>query len=124
MEKLETLSFDQPTEVRTFDKGRVELVTLDGHPVMRTRLDPGWRWSECVKPIAQTDWCEVTHMGYMVSGRMTIRMSDGEERTFGPGDVAFIPAGHDAWVVGDQTVVFVDFQGAPNYAREHEHAFA
>ena len=84
---------------------------------MRAIFEPGWKWSESVKPIAGTDSCQVAHMGYQISGRMKVRMDDGSEQEFGPGDAGVIPPGHDAWVVGDEPVVFIDFQGAALYAK-------
>ena len=80
-------------------------------------FEPGWRWSNDVKPIAGTDSCEAPHFQYHVSGRLAIRMDDGTEFVAGPGDITVLPSGHDAWVVGDEPVVTVDWFGATNYAR-------
>ena len=110
-------SLDAPEETRPMDKGRVEVVDLGGAKAMRVTFEPGWRWSECVKPIAGTDSCQVAHLLHVVSGRMVVRMDDGAEAEFGPGDVGSIPPGHDAWVVGEERVVCVDFQGGGTYAR-------
>jgi len=109
--------FDQPDEVREFPNGRAEIVEIGGGSVGRFVLQPGWRWSNDVKPVAGTDSCEVQHFQYQVSGRLCVRMDDGSEITAGAGDVVSIPSGHDAWVVGDEPVVVVDWFGASNYAK-------
>ena len=109
-------NFDSPDEVRPISKGNVEVVNLGGQPVMRATFQPGWKWTTDMKPIAGTDTCQVAHMGYMVSGKITCKMDDGTEFTCGPGEVVFIAPGHDAWVEGDEPAVFIDFQGAANYA--------
>ncbi|MBI3321429.1 MAG: cupin domain-containing protein [Candidatus Omnitrophica bacterium] len=118
MAKIESRSFKNPDEVRTFTKGKVELITLGDATIGRATFEPGWRWSTCVKPIANTKSCEAAHFGYQVSGTMRIRMDDGTEVECKAGDVALVPSGHDAWVVGNEPVVIVDFQGMPNYAKE------
>jgi hypothetical protein len=107
----------QPDEVRTFEKGRLELVTLGGVTFGRAILQPGWRWSEHVKPLAKTKSCEAPHLQYHVSGRLHVVMDDGSEAEFGPGEVSLLPPGHDAWVAGDEPVVLVDVQGMVNYAK-------
>lgn len=117
MAKLESKSLDQPDETRPVDKGSVQIVELDGATVMRTTFEPGWRWSECVKPMVGTESCEVHHVGYVISGRMHIRMDDGQELEIGPGDVLQIPPGHDAWIVGDEPYVGLDFKGGAEYAK-------
>jgi quercetin dioxygenase-like cupin family protein len=106
-----------PDETRTFAKGKLELVKMGGGVVGRLTLEPGWRWSEHVKPIAGTQSCEAPHFQYHVSGRIRIRMDDGTEFEAGPGDVTALPSGHDAWVVGDEPVVVVDWHGAREYAK-------
>jgi hypothetical protein len=113
----EHVSFEKPDEVRQFPHGRVEIVTVGGAGIGRLVLEPGWRWSNDVKPIAGTDLCEAPHMQYHVSGRVHVVMADGTEFEAGPGDVTSLPQGHDAWVVGDEPVVVVDWYGASNYAR-------
>jgi quercetin dioxygenase-like cupin family protein len=112
-------SLDAPEETRPFEggSGQVELVNLEGGAVGRATFLPGWRWSEHVKPIAQTASCEAAHTGYYVSGRMRVVMDDGAEMDFGPGDFAVIPPGHDAWVLGDEPCVVIDWQGFADYAR-------
>lgn len=118
MATIEVKSFDSPDETRPFEgKGRAEVVTVGGHEVGKGTFEPGWRWSENVKPIAQTDSCEVPHLGYVLSGQMRIFMDDGSEAQVGPGDVASIPPGHDAEVVGDEPCVMVDFGEIGDYAK-------
>lgn len=114
-------SFDRPDETRPMEKGQVEVVNLGEGQVMRATFQPGWRWSECVKPIAGTESCQVAHTVYVVSGRMVTRMDDGTETEIGPGDIASIPPGHDAWIVGNEKFVGIDFQGAASYAKPHDH---
>lgn len=108
---------DKPDEVRSFPKGRLELINVDGGTVGRLVLEPGWRWSEDVKPIAGTEWCEAPHFQYHVSGVLHLIMSDGTEFDARPGEVTSLPAGHDAYVVGDDPVVIVDWYGASTYAK-------
>ena len=112
-------SSDKPEETRPFQdgKGRLDLVDLNGAMVGRATFEPGWQWSKHVKPMAGTDSCQAAHMGYFVSGRMGIRMDDGEELEFGPGDFMVCPPGHDAWTVGDEPCVVVDWQGVTDYAK-------
>jgi uncharacterized cupin superfamily protein len=114
MQQTEHLSFEKPDEIREFPNGRAEIVkTADGEI---GRLVLG-RWSNDVKPIANTASCEAPHFQYHVSGRLAIRMDDGTEFIAGPGDVTSLPSGHDGWVVGDEPVVVVDWYGAGNYAK-------
>ena len=118
MAKIESRNFQKPDEVRTFDKGKVELIKLGDTMIGRATFEPGWRWSTCVKPVANTKSCEAAHFGYQISGTMGVRMDDGTEVECKAGDVALVPSGHDAWVVGNEPVVIVDFQGMPNYAKQ------
>ena len=119
MAGLTRMSLDAPEEVRKFggDSGQLELVNLDGGAVGRATFLPGWRWSEHIKPIAKTESCQAAHMGYFVSGRMKVVMDDGEEAEFGPGDFGIIAPGHDAWIVGDEPCVVIDWQGFADYAK-------
>ena len=119
MAKMTRMSLDTPQETRPFEQGmgKLELVNLEEGPVGRATFEPGWRWSEHVKPIAGTESCEAAHLGYFVSGRMKVVMDDGQEMEFGPGDFAVIPPGHDAWIVGEQPCVVIDWQGYADYAR-------
>ena len=117
VEKLERKSFSRPEETRLFDKGRVELVTVGDVTFGKATLEPGWRWSTCVKPIASTEYCESAHLQYQLSGRLHVQMEDGTEQQFIAGEVVSIPPGHDAWVVGDQPVVVIDISGLRDYAK-------
>jgi hypothetical protein len=111
MAKVQRKSLDQPDETRPVDKGRVQVVDLDGMKVLRSTFDPGWKWSECVKPIVGGDSCQVDHFGYCISGRLKVVTADGDELEFGPGDAMRIPPGHDAWVIGDEPYVGIDVTG-------------
>jgi quercetin dioxygenase-like cupin family protein len=112
-------SLDTPEETRPFEggMGQVELVNLEGGAIGRGTFQPGWKWSEHVKPIAKTDSCQAAHMGYVVSGRMKVVMDDGEEMEFGAGDFAIMNPGHDAWVIGNEPCVVIDWQGFADYAK-------
>jgi hypothetical protein len=117
MANAEHKNFSTPDETRTFGHGKAELIKIAGGTIGRLTLEPGWRWSQDVKPIAGTAWCEVPHFQYQVSGRLHVLMEDGAEFELGPGDVSVLLSGHDAWVVGDEPVVLVDWSGASNYAK-------
>lgn len=117
MAKVELKHFSEPDEVREFPKGKVEIVNIGGATVGRAIFEPGWKWSTSVKPIAKTKSCEAPHFQYHVSGVLRVKMDDGTEFECKPGDVLSIPMGHDAWVVGDEPVVVVDFQGMVDYAK-------
>ena len=118
MAKMESKNFSAPDEVRQFEKGKVELVKVGGAMVGRGVFQPGWRWSKHVKPIAKTTSCEAPHFQYQISGTMHVVMDDGAEKDLKAGDVSLIPPGHDAWVVGNEPVIVVDFQGMADYAKE------
>lgn len=119
MAGIEVKSLDSPDETRPFadNKGQAAVVNIGGGTVLRGTFEPGWRWSEHVKPIAQTESCESPHFLYMLSGRMGVAMDDGTEGEAGPGDVVRIEPGHDAWTIGDEAVVAVDFGPSPAYAK-------
>jgi len=119
MQPTEHGSFEKPTEVREFPNGRAEILRVGDVELGRLVLEPGWRWSNDVKPIAGTDSCEAPHFQYHLAGQLGIRMDDGTEFIAGPGDVTSLPSGHDAWVVGDEPVVVVDWFGASSYAKAH-----
>jgi len=117
MASAEYKGFAKSDETREFPKGKVELLNIGGGVVGKLTLEPGWRWSEHVKPIAKTEWCQAPHFQYQVSGTMHVKMEDGTEFDSKAGDVAAVPSGHDAWVVGNEPVVLIDWHGASNYAR-------
>jgi hypothetical protein len=117
LEQYELKSFNKPIEIREFPKGRLEIVKVANTTIGRAILKPGWRWSTCVKPLANTESCQSTHFQYLVSGILRVKMEDGTEFDCEPGDISLIPPGHDAWVVGDEPVVMVDFLGMVNYAK-------
>jgi len=116
--KVVRKNLKSPDETRKFDKGKVDIANVGDAVIGRFELQPGWRWSQSVKPMVQTDLCEQNHVAYMVSGRLKTKLRDGTEEEQGPGDAVFTPAGHDAWVVGDEPVVMIDFKGAATYAKE------
>ena len=117
MSDAEFKGFGKADEVREFPKGRVELIKVGGATVGRGVFEPGWRWATSVQPLAQTKSCEAPHFQYHVSEVLRVRMDDGAEFDLKAGDVSLLPSGHDAWVVGDEPVVLVDFQGMVDYAK-------
>ena len=116
-ERAEVANFGKPHEVRQFPKGQVDLVKVGGATVGRAVLEPGWRWSTSIKPLAKTKSCEAPHFQYHISGVLHVVMDDGSEFDCRPGDVSLLPPGHDAWVVGNEPAVVVDFQGMVDWAR-------
>ena len=118
MASVEIKRFDAPDETRPFEgRGKADMVNIGGQVVGRGEFEPNWRWSENVKPIAGTESCEVSHLGYCQSGRMKIHMDDGSEVDIGPGDVFAIPPGHDAEVMGEETCILLDFGEIGAYAK-------
>ncbi|WBY01483.1 cupin domain-containing protein [Ramlibacter tataouinensis] len=115
--KFEVKSHASPDEVRSPDKTRVEVVKLEGYTIGRLNFQPGWRWSECVKPVAKTDLCQLSHVGHAVSGKIRVRMADGSEKTISAGESYTIPPGHDAWVEGSEPFVGVEVLSADVYAK-------
>ena len=118
MNKMDAKSLNSPEEVRSFEKGKIDLIKIGGATVGRAVFEPGWKWSKHVKPIAKTEWCEAPHFQYHISGILHVVMNDGTEKDLKAGDVSLLPSGHDAWVVGDEPVVVVDFQGMVDYAKQ------
>jgi quercetin dioxygenase-like cupin family protein len=115
---MEVKKFESPDETRPFaDKGYAEVLNFGTGAVGRGVFEPGWRWSKHIKPIAGTERCESSHTSYVLSGRMHVEMDDGEAIDVGPGDVFLVPPGHDAWVVGDERCVVLDFSGMEHYAQ-------
>ncbi len=120
MTRYELKRFSSPDETRTFPKGKIELVNIGSGAVGKFTLEPGWRWTEHVKPQAGTELCEIAHFMYVTSGRVAVKMSDGRQFEMGPGDVVSLPPGHEAWVVGNEPVVAIDWAGAIHYAKQME----
>jgi hypothetical protein len=117
MATAEHKTFASADETRTFERGQVDLVSIGDSEIGRLTLQPGWRWSDHVKPLAGTELCEAPHFQYHAAGTLRIQMADGTEFEAGPGAVTALPQGHDAWVVGDEPVVLIDWWGASNYAK-------
>ena len=117
MPGAERRDFSSPDETRRPEKTTVELVNLAGGQIGRYTFQPGWRWSECIKPVVNTDSCQVEHIGYVVSGTLHVKHEDGTELDVKPGEVYRIAPGHDAWNPGQEPAVFVEFQGAAHYAQ-------
>lgn len=115
--KMQKKSMNQPDETRNFPNGKLELVKVEGVTFGLATFEPGWKWSESVKPIVKTDSCQAPHTNYHLSGRLHIKMDDGTENEFGPGDIGVVPPGHDAWVVGGEPAVIVDITGMIDYAK-------
>jgi hypothetical protein len=111
-----TKSLDSADETRKFDNGYVEVVTAGDHSIGRSHLEPGWRWSDSVKPLAGTELCEVPHVGYCVRGRLHVRMRDGAEFQIRPGDAYVLTDHHDAWVEGEDAFESVEFESYADYA--------
>jgi quercetin dioxygenase-like cupin family protein len=107
----------KPDETRRMDKGKMDIANLGDVTIGRFTLEPGWKWSTSVKPMVHTDSCQQHHTGYIISGKMKVRMNDGTEMVCGPGEAAIIPPGHDAWVEGDESCVGIDFTGAKTYGQ-------
>lgn len=117
MATVASRSMDEPDETRTPQLTTIDVVNLEGVEVGRFTFEPGWRWSDCIKPVVGTESCQAEHLGYALSGRMHIAHEDGTEVDIAPGDAYQIAPGHNAWVVGDEPFVGVEFKGAATYAR-------
>ena len=117
MANAEKKSLQAPDDTRNFEKGRVEVVNIGGGTVGRYAFEPGWKWSDHVKPIAGTDLCQAAHFAYQITGRLHVVMADGNELEVGPGEVSMIPPGHDAWVVGAEAATGIDWAGMGDYAK-------
>ena len=118
MATAEKKNIGSPDETRTFDKGHLDVVNLGDMVFGRATFEPGWKWSECIKPIAKTESCQVHHNGFIESGRMHLVMDDGSEYDLGPGDAFVAPPGHDAWIVGSEPCIAFDFApGVGTYAK-------
>jgi len=110
-------NLDSPDDTRNFDKGKMQIVNVGDAACGRFVFQPGWKWSESVKPLVKTDSCQLHHTVYIISGRIMSRMTDGIELELGPGDFGVIPSGHDAWIVGNEPCVGLDFTGAKTFAK-------
>ena len=122
MSRAELKTFNMPDDVREFPKGRLELIKIGGATIGRAVFEPGWRWATSVQPMAKTKSCEAPHFQYHVAGILRVKMDDGSEFDCKPGDVSLLPSGHDAWTVGNESAIVVDFQGMVDYASGHNHA--
>jgi hypothetical protein len=118
MAGVESRDFSNPDEVRRPERTTVEVVKLGEGEIGRFTFQPGWRWSECIKPVVGTESCQVEHVGYVVSGSLGVQHEDGTTAEVTPGTVYRIAPGHDGWVVGDEPCVVVEFQGAAIYAKK------
>ena len=119
--KFEVKSHDKADEIRTPNKTRVEVVRLDGFTTARFTFEPGWRWSECLKPVVHTESCQNSHVGYAVSGRLTVTAKDGTKKLISAGESYTIPPGHDAWVEGNEPFVCIEVLSAEQFAKPHSH---
>ncbi|GAB4098563.1 cupin domain-containing protein [Sinomonas halotolerans] len=114
---LDRKSHDDPDERRTPEKSQIDVVHVGDYTIGRFSFEPGWRWSECIKPVVGTESCQNNHVGYCVSGSLTVRLASGEEATVNAGDSYTIPPGHDAWVNGSEKFVGLEFLSAATYAK-------
>ena len=108
--KIEKKSMKSPDETRDVGKGKVEITKVGETRIGRVHLEPGWSWEEHLKPIVKTESCQVPHRQYVISGRVRVKMDDGAEVEFGPGDVGYVPPGHNAWIVGNEPYLAVEFR--------------
>jgi quercetin dioxygenase-like cupin family protein len=115
-------SLNEPEETRPFEegKGKLDLVNVETGAVGRAVFEPGWQWSKHVKPIVNTDSCQAAHTGYVLSGGLKVVMDDGEEAEFRAGDFMVVPPGHDAWTLGEEACVMLDWQGYGDYAKRKD----
>jgi mannose-6-phosphate isomerase-like protein (cupin superfamily) len=110
--RMEKKSLDSsPDETITFEKGKVDVAKVGDISIGRGYFEPGWSWEKSIKPIAKTDTCQQSHTHYVISGRLKVALEDGTEEEIGPGDIAYVPPGHNSWVVGNEPLVIVDFSG-------------
>ncbi|MCE0723238.1 MULTISPECIES: cupin domain-containing protein [Legionella] len=117
MTNMELKSLSTPDELRQLPKTKIEVVNFEEVTVMRVTFQPGWKWSECIKPTVGTKSCEAPHINYIISGRIVVAMDNGTQKEMGPGDVAVIPPGHDAWVIGHEPCVAIDFSAGKMYGK-------
>lgn len=110
-------SFDRPDETRTPGRTRMEVVRVGDHTAARVTFQPGWRWSQDIKPVVNTESCQARHVGAILSGRLHVVHEDGTTAEAEPGAVYLIEPGHDAWVIGDEPVVALEFESAATYLK-------
>lgn len=115
--QLAVKSHDTPDEKRRPDKTEVDIVSVDAYTIGRFTFEPGWRWSECIKPVVKTDSCQLSHVGFCVSGKLTVQTTDGSQINIAAGDSYSIPPGHDAWVDGGEPFTGIEFVSAAVYAK-------
>jgi quercetin dioxygenase-like cupin family protein len=115
---LSLVNFDDPAEVRKFEKGRFEVYTVGPMTLGRATYEPGWKWSEHVGGATGEASCQVEHVGLVLSGSAAVKMDDGTEKVMGPGDFFYVPPGHDSWVVGEEPYVSLHVMGSEQYAAD------
>lgn len=115
--KFQSKSYTSPDEVRTPDKTRVEIVRFEHFTFGRFTFEPGWRWSKCIQPLVKTDKCQLSHVGYAISGSLTITMEGEAQRKIVAGEFYTIPPGHDAWVEGNERFIGIEVMTAEQYAK-------
>ena len=115
---MQKKSMNSPDETRTFDKGKIDSTKIGDTRIGRMYLEPGWTWEKCMKPIAKTESCQASHTQYVVSGRVGVKMNDGSEEEYGPGDVLYVPPGHNSWVVGNEPYIGIEIATMDNYAKK------
>lgn len=115
--KFETRSHETPDEIRQPEKTKSEIIRLEGYTLARIHMKPGWRWSECIKPVVHTESCQLSHVGHAISGTIHVRMNDGTEKIIKAGESYTIPPGHDAWVEGDDEFVGLEIMSAEQFAK-------
>jgi quercetin dioxygenase-like cupin family protein len=117
MLNMELKNLSTPDELRELPKTKIELANFEEVTVMRVTFQPGWKWSECVKPTVETKSCEASHINYIISGQIVVAMDNGTQKEMGPGDVAVIPPGYDAWVICDEPCIAIDFSAGKMYGK-------
>ena len=117
MASVEKKNFSVPEETRRHPKMKAEVVNVGGTEVLKVTFEPGWKWDDHLKPSVGGSSCQVSHLNYVLAGHMHLKMDDGTETEVGPGDVVSLPAGHTAWVVGQEALVWLDFLGGKHFAK-------
>ena len=109
MARMQKKSINSPDETLTFDKGKLDRTRIGDTSIGNIYLEPGWSWEKCIKPLAKSESCQASHTQYIISGRIRFKMNDGNEEEYGPGDLAYVPPGHKAWVVGNDPFRGMEF---------------